>query len=188
MGSRQGKTEVRAALFADDILLFTSNPRHGVIEVQNIFKIYGRFAGLKIYFNKSEVLLLIKTAQGDWLSRTPLKQVGVSIKYLEVNIGKEPASLYTLNYPPLIDRIIKKLEMWANLPLSLMGRAHLFKMVSFSRLQTLQTLPIMLQHKHVNGLNEALKKYLWKGKRHRINMQKLYLPKGRGFRTYAIIT
>lgn len=149
--------------------------------MQKIFQAFGRFSGLRINFSKSEILLLTKVARGDWVSHIPLKLSGASIKYLGVNIGWEPSLLYSLNFLPLIDKIVKELEMWKNLPISLSGRAYLFKMVSFAcLLYLLRTVPLQLQQKHVTRLTEALKKFLWQGKRPRINMQNLFLSKGEG--------
>lgn len=53
------------------------------------------------------------------------KVAQTSIKYLGFHIGKHTASMYSLNYPPLINRIVGELEAWQNLPLSLNGRCHL---------------------------------------------------------------
>lgn len=103
--------------------------------------------------------------------------------YLGIKVGREPSSLYYQNYPPLIAKIIQELDMWANLPLPLMGRAHLIKMISFARLRfPLQTLPFLLKRKDVNRINMAMQSFLWKEKRARIHIQKLYLLKVRGIR------
>lgn len=49
----------------------------------------------------------------------------------------------------------------AKLPLSLFGRAHLFKMVSFARLlYPLQTIPLLMKHAHVAKINAALQRFL----------------------------
>lgn len=53
-----GREEVRIALFADDILIFTSAPAHNLLVIQSIFSEFGQFAGLCIHFGKSEVLTL----------------------------------------------------------------------------------------------------------------------------------
>lgn len=84
--------ETKSALFADDVLLFSSNPAHDVPEVQRVFHEFGRFSGLKINFAKSKIFILTKAARGDWITHTPIKVAGASIKYLGINIGKEPSS------------------------------------------------------------------------------------------------
>lgn len=82
-----------------------------------------------------------------WSTLSPFLIAKQYITFLSIRIGREPSSLYSLNYPQLINTIVQELEAWASLPLSLFGRFHLFKMVSFTRLlYPLQTLPILLNH------------------------------------------
>lgn len=81
--------------------------------------------------------------------------------------------------PPLIEKIIGELKMWSDLPLSLFGRAHLYKMASFSKLlYTLQNIHLLLKGSCIARLTSALLKFLWQCKRPRIAMQKLWLPRG----------
>lgn len=70
------------------------------------------------------------------------------ITYLGIKIGELPCSLYHLNFPPVISKIINELETWAELPLTLFGRCHLYKMISFPKLlYPLQTIFLLLKHK-----------------------------------------
>ncbi|PIO40484.1 hypothetical protein AB205_0190240 [Aquarana catesbeiana] len=103
------------------------------------------------------------------------------ITYLGIQIGREPSSLYLLNYPPLIIKIVKELEAWGALPLSLFGRYHLFKMVSFAcLLYPMQTIPLLLRHSDVQKIQKALTAFIWSRKKPRIALQKLCLPKSEG--------
>lgn len=102
-------------------------------------------------------------------------------QYLGLRIVRTPQSLYSLNYTPLITKIVKDLETWKNLPISLLGRAHLFKMNSFAKLLfPLQTLPLQLQTSDIRKLNIALTHFLWQRKRAKIALSKLWLPKSEG--------
>lgn len=124
-----GHEELRAALFADDILLFTTSPQTDIPAIQNIFNSFRKCSGLRINFAKSEILPLGAPTFRPWLSSSPFNINEKHITYLGIKIGKDPSSLYHLNYPPLISKIIGELEAWSNLPLSLFGRCALFKMV-----------------------------------------------------------
>lgn len=98
-----------------------------------------------------------------------------------IKIGKEPSSLYSLNYPPLIPKIVGELEVWLNLPLLLFGRCALFKMVSFARLlYPLQTLLLLLKHRDIQILNKAVTIFLWKKGKPRVALTKLFLPRTEG--------
>lgn len=68
------------------------------------------------------------------------------IKYLGIRIGKTPASLYNLKITTLIDKVIRELQAGKNLPLSLFGRTHYFKINSFAKLlYPLQTIPLLIR-------------------------------------------
>lgn len=54
-------------------------------------------------------------------------------------------------------------------------------MVSFARLlYPLQTIPLLLKHADIKNLNKAISKFLWRNKRPRIALAKLYLPRREG--------
>lgn len=114
-------------------------------------------------------------------ARSFLYSITWAKSYLGIKIGKTPSSLYNLNFTPVISRIINELETWMDLPISLFGRCQLFKMVSFARLlYPLQTIPLLLRHKEVQSLQRTLSKFLWQGRRPRISVHKLFLPRSEG--------
>lgn len=127
-----GDQTVRSALFADDILLFLSNPLSDFDTLRDLFAVLRLSSGFRINYDKSEVLALNPRMSIKWQVSSPFTLATHYITYLGIHIGREPSYLYTLNYPPLITKIVKELEAWASLPL--FGRCHLFKMVSFARL------------------------------------------------------
>lgn len=140
-----------------DVLLFTSKPEVDIPEFQSIFEEYGRFSGMKINFHKSEILpLTLQTPE----SITPNTQYTIAkekIRYSGIKIGKTPSSLYNLNYPPLISKILRELELWIDFPLSLFGRAQLVNIIRFARLRyPLQALPVLLKHKDAHKLTRAM--------------------------------
>lgn len=172
-GIQIGSQELCLSLFADDILLFTSDPTSDIPIIISTFKNFKQCSGMKINYSKSEILPLGSLTNCSWTSSSPFQVAKTHITYLGIKIGKVPSSIYTLNCPPLFTKILHELENWVNLPLSLLGRGHLVKMVSFARLvYPLQTLPLLLRHKDVQFLNCAFTKFLWKSKRPRIALKK----------------
>lgn len=87
------------ALFADDILLFLTQPETDLLNLKDILEEYGTFTGLKVNYN--QILHLTNHKSKTWQKNSPCKIVSSHIKYLGINIGKTPQTLYTLNYPPL---------------------------------------------------------------------------------------
>lgn len=113
-------------------------------------------SGLKINFSKREVL--------------PVNSKHIT--YLGKKIGRDPSSLYFYNYPPLISKIVGELETWMELPLSL----SLFNMVSFAYLlYPLQTIPLLMKHKDIQKINKAGTAFIWRNKKTRLALSKLYL-------------
>lgn len=77
------------------------------------------------------------------------------------------------------DKIIRELETWKDLPLSLFGRANLFKIASFSKLlYPLQTIPLVITRHDISRLYKVLSNFLWRSKRPRLALHKLWLPRG----------
>lgn len=180
-GIHLGEHKLRSALFADDVLIFSSNPTSDMTTIKQIFDEFRLCSGLRINYNKSEILPLGPTSNLPWTSHSPFTIAKYHITYLGIKIGKIPSSLYTLNYPPLINKIIQELKNWMDLPLSLLGRCNLFKMVSFARLlYPLQTIPLLLKHKDIQLLNKATSKFIWRQKRLCITLTKLHLPRSKG--------
>lgn len=80
-----------------------------------------------------------------------------------------------------MEKIKKELYCWRNVPLSLFGRANLFRMTSFAKiLYSLQTIPIMIPTKDINRFNKLLREFLWRGQKPKIALTKLWLHKREG--------
>lgn len=127
--------------------------------IRNIFDHFQVVSGLKINFTKSELLPLTSTARRQWINSSPFQIAPSSLKYLGIRVGKTPNSLYDLNYPPLINKLKQQLLAWHNLPLSLMGRSHLVKMMIFPKLlYPLQTIPCLSKHRDVTDINRSITK------------------------------
>lgn len=175
-GIKVGSGEIRSALYADDILLFTSSPHTDLPYIQETFDKFKEVSGLQIDYTKSEILPLPTTTKRTWTQQTIFHIALTSIKYLGIHIGKTPSSLYNLNYKHLIDSIITQVNSWRDLPLSLLGRCHLLKMISFARLlYPIQTLvhTILLKHNDIQRLNREFSKFIWRGQKPRIALTKL---------------
>lgn len=140
-----GNHELCTALFADDILIFTSNPQTDMLHIQLIFSCFWVCSGLKINFSKSEILPLYHARPPPWMTTSVFPIARSHITYLGIKIDKLLCSLYHLNYSLVMSKVIGELETWVKLPLTFFGRCHLFKMVCFPKLlYPLQTISLLL--------------------------------------------
>lgn len=107
-GISVGRQEV--TLFADDILLFLSNPSEQLKSLLQTMSHFGKFSGYRINTSKSELSELgPRPPSLSWPNMgVDIQLAPVYITYLGIKIGKRPDTLY-LNYTPLINKIVLEL-------------------------------------------------------------------------------
>jgi hypothetical protein len=83
-----GKEEVKISLFADDMIVYLSDPQNSTRELLNVINIYSKVAGYKINSNKSVAFLYSKDKQAEKEIRetTPFKIVTNNRKYLGMTL------------------------------------------------------------------------------------------------------
>ena len=70
-GVQIGKEEVKISLFADDMIVYISDPKKSIRELLNLIKNFSAVAGYKINSNKSVAFLYTK----DKLRKRPRKKL-----------------------------------------------------------------------------------------------------------------
>ena len=96
-----GKEEVKISLFADDMVVYISDPKNSTRELLNLINSFGEISGYKINSNKSMAFLYTKDKQAENEIRetTPFSIVTNNIKYLGVTLTKEVKDLYDKIFP-----------------------------------------------------------------------------------------
>jgi hypothetical protein len=84
------KKEVKITLFADDMIVYISDPKNSTRGLLNLINSFSTVAGYKINSNKSLAFLYTKDKQGekDIRETTPFTTVTINIKYLGVTLRK----------------------------------------------------------------------------------------------------
>jgi hypothetical protein len=97
-GIQIGK-EVKISLFADDMIVYISDPKNSTRELLNLIHSFSAVAAYKINSNKSMAFLYTKDkwAEKEIWEKTPFTIVTNNIKYLIVTITKEVKDLYNEN-------------------------------------------------------------------------------------------
>ena len=90
-GIRIGKQEVKVTLSADDIILYTENPKDATRKLLELINEFGKVAGCKINTQKSLAFLYINNARSEReIQETiPFTTASKRIKYLGINLRKE---------------------------------------------------------------------------------------------------
>jgi hypothetical protein len=94
-GIQIGKEEVKISLFADDMIVYLSDPKNSTRELQNLINNFSKVAGYKINSNNLLAFLYTKDKQAEKEIRetTPFTIVTSNIKYLGVNVTKQVKDL-----------------------------------------------------------------------------------------------
>ncbi|CAI5664649.1 unnamed protein product [Oreochromis niloticus] len=111
----------------------------------------------------------------------PFTWSGSGFKYLGIHILPNIRGILKQNIDIVRNSIKKDLSRWMDLPVSWMGRINLIKMNVLPRLlYPLQMLPITLTKKTVKEIEKDMSRFIWRGRKPRLSMKTLQLPKDKG--------
>ena len=95
----KGRSE--AVTIADDLILYTENPKDATKKLLELINEFGKVSGHKINIRKSVAFLYTNNNQKEKLT-TPLTNASKRIKYLGLNLTKEVKDLYLENCKTLM--------------------------------------------------------------------------------------
>ena len=127
--------EHKICLYADDVLIFISNPETSIPALLNIIDLFSKFSGYKINLTKSEAMPLGSlNSIPVVLPSFPFKWAPVGFVYLGIFITPKFKQMYKANFVPLFEKVRQDLERWNSLPVSWLGCISLIKMNILPRL------------------------------------------------------
>lgn len=178
IGDRQHKI----TLYADDVLIFLTDPEISTPNLLNIITKFSEFSGYKINLDKSEAMPLGSLLhQPNPPYQFPFKWSPSGFVYLGIHITPDFDKMYKANFPPLLERIRLDLERWNTLPISWLGRVALLKMNVLPRLlYPIQMIPVLLSHKTLKSLKSWFSSFIWAKKKPRLSLATLCLPSSEG--------
>lgn len=166
--SRAGSVH-KVCLYADDLLLFVSDPDISIPPVLSILKVFGQISGYKLNFDKSEIFPVNPIATTYPLDNLPFKPALQSFKYLGIHITKEFSDLFKTNFNPVLEKLTQDMHRWSMLPLSLAGRISCIKMNVLPKfLYLFQCIPVFIPKKFFQSLDASISQFLWNKKPPRI--------------------
>lgn len=161
-GLRLGSFEERIGLYADDMILYLADPGVSLDRALSLIEGFGAHSGLRINWSKSHILPLDPFARTSQQAASPLQWCS-SIKYLGIEVSRHIPDFQALNVSPLAEYVRLKTGAWARLPLSVIGRINLFKMILLPKiLYVTQQSPIYLPHAVFGKLNSILNSFVWR--------------------------
>ncbi len=169
------------SLYADDILLYVSNPELSIPPLLELIEKFGSLSGFTINWEKSELMPISDDLDKNYLASTKFKIANHSFKYLGVIITKKPEMLLKLNWKKKIDQLKNDIIFWKTLPMSMVGRINAIKMVVLPRfLYVFQTIPFFIPFNYFKQLESIISSFIWDNKTARINKKHLNKSKDQG--------
>jgi hypothetical protein len=129
------------SLFADNMIVYISDPKNSTRELLNLINIFSAVARYKINLNKPMAFLYTKDkwTEKEIREPTPFTIVTINIKYLGVTLSKEVKDLYDKNLKSLKKEIEEDLRRWIDLPCSWIGRINIVKMAILQSTDSMQS-------------------------------------------------
>uniref|UniRef100_A0A3B4ESL3 Reverse transcriptase domain-containing protein n=1 Tax=Pundamilia nyererei TaxID=303518 RepID=A0A3B4ESL3_9CICH len=117
--------EFKILLYADDDLLFVTNPQDSIPSVLSIIETFGYLSGYKVNMNKTIAMPLGNLPM---TCNIPFTWSGLGFKDLGIHISPNTRSILKQNIDIVHQSVKKDLSRWMDHPVSWMGRINLIKM------------------------------------------------------------
>ena len=180
-GIFRANQEHKISLYADDVLLYISDPLTSIPHILTILKVFGSFSGYKLNLDKSELLPITTIGNQTSLLSLPFKVTNNKFNYLGVCITRSHSQLLKANFTPLLERTQQDLTRWSTMPLSLAGRISIIKMNILPKFLFLfQCIPYFLTKAFFTKLDSLISSFIWNNKTPRIRKLFLQRPKIHG--------
>lgn len=112
------------------------------------------------------------------VSAFKLKWMHKGIRYLGTHLRPNLENILNLNKVPLLQKLQTKLDSWKKIMLTLWGKINIIKMTIAPQFNYISGMvPVTMPHQIYKRYNAMIKNFLWEGKRPRIGVNKLCLPR-----------
>ena len=160
--------EIKLSLFADNMILYTKNPKDTTRKLLELISEFGVVAGLNTEISWITINWQQKSER-EIKEKIPFTVTSKRIKHLGINLPKETKYLYSENYKILNKEIKHDPNIWKNTLCSWIGRIGIVKMVILSKiLYRVSGLPMKLPRAFFTELEQQqqqILQFLWKCKR-----------------------
>lgn len=176
-----GDQEHRISLYADDVILFLSKLSTSIPAILQLINRFGKFSGYNINDTKSSILFLNKEERSNPVIRSQIFNAREGFTHLGVKITPHMNKIVKANYDPLMGEVRESIEKWTTMPISMIGRINLIKMVTLPKfLYLFQSLPLPLPQHFFKEINKILCRFIWNNRKSILRLRLLYLPYDRG--------
>lgn len=125
---RRGVLEEKISLYADNTLLYLGNTDGSLQAIMSLINNFGDFLGFSINWNKL-VIISMDPLHHPLPDCAQQIQTDNAFKYLWVIVPPDPGQYLKLTQVLLLDKHKVKCNSWCKLPLLVVGRVYLIKIV-----------------------------------------------------------
>lgn len=109
LGINRGGSTHKILLYADDLIIYISNPDMSIPKAIELINSFGEISGYKINFNKSILFPINNEAKQLDLKKFPFKTTYESFKYLGFSVTSTYKELFNCNFSVLMEKTKKKI-------------------------------------------------------------------------------
>ena len=172
----------KVARYADDVLVYLSNPSNSLPNLMAVLEKFGNYSGYKLNIQKTHILTINYQPTKQLREKFHINWDQKSLKYLGINLLRRIQTLAEINYGPLLTKIKDDVHRWNSISfLSLSHRIDSVRMNILPRyLYLFQALPVEVSPKQFSELDKIISRFIWQGKKPRVRFKTLQLPKEHG--------
>lgn len=168
------------SLYADHMLLFLEDPGPSLEAVFEILCTFAKFSGLRVNWEKSNIMAIHDGAQAQTSPLVPIAWVS-EVKYLGVRVTPKVTDYLQLNLMPILTKVKIQLDAWKHLPFSLIDRVDLIKIKILPVfLYFLRNTPIWVPCSFFGRANSLFRSFLWGLGHPKVGLRTLQEPYGQG--------
>lgn len=165
-------TQHQLSLYVDDILVLLENPAQSTSHLLAICEEFGSMSSFKINWSKS-VLLHLNDAARTSVLPTNIPTVP-HFTYLGIEIFSSLKQIVKHNYSLVLDKTVRDVGRWADLPLSIQARISIIKMNILPRINFVTSMiPLPPPPDYWAKLQSATSKFIWNRKRPHLKLSVL---------------
>ena len=172
-GIQREGLEFKTSLYADDLLLYVSDPTSSLPCILDILNQFGKISGYKLNLQKSELLPLNSKADEIPSNLFPLKRVQIGLKYLGIEITRSFSATFKKNFMAVLNRCKQDMNRLTSIPLSVAGHVSLIKIMVLPKKNLFQNILILIKKSSFRTLDKTIVSFIWANKPSRISKTQL---------------
>ena len=161
--------------FADDMWTASEYDRDSFNETIKTFQDFEKYTGLKINYDKTEILRIgsLNNTDASFYTRLPIVWSDGPITVLGIQFANSIRETCQINYERLCQKITTIIKQWNNRELTLLGKVQICNNLILSQFWYAATVLCKLPAETLTKIKKLIRKFIWNNKQARIAYDKL---------------